>query len=288
MRGKWLIMCLLIILVSVSGVRAITQGQEIISFGADLNRAQRNQLYTQFKPDNRPQMLEVTNQEERRYLSRHIPPQQIGSKAISSVYLKTLSENSGIKVETSNINWVTDGMYANAAVTAGLKNVLIKASAPMPVSGTAALTGVFKAFERVTGQPIQKEKKEVAYQELITTGELGQDLGQKKAEVLIREVKKEVVKKETRDPEEIRLIIEDKADEFNIELTEDQLKQIQRLMDKLTQLNLNVNEINKQLKELNTKVKGIQEKGKEIEGILGMILNFVEKIFDILQKIFVR
>lgn len=264
------------------------QGQEFISFGTDLNRAQREQMLKYFQPAARPQMLEVTNAEEYYYLSKYVPAEQIGSRAISSVYLKTLPTDSGIQVETLNITWVTDGMYANAAVTAGVKDVMIKAAAPFPVSGTAALTGIFKTFEQAQGQPIDSKRKETAYQELVITGQLGEEIGKENAEVLMRDVKEEVVKRDVKDPEEIRIIIETKAGEYNLELTEKQIQDIEKLMEKINMLNLNVTEINKQLKSLETKIEGIQRQGEKIKGILALILDLLQRLVNILAKIFIR
>ncbi len=265
---------------------AMQTGQEFISFGADLSKDQRNQMYDNFRPQSRPQMIEVTNGEEHEYLSKYVPDRQIGSRAISSVYLQTLEPNSGIRVESNNITWVTSGMYANAAATAGVKDVLIKADSPYPVSGTAALTGIIKTFEQAQGASISSARKDAAYQELITTGELGEKVGKENAEYLIRDVKKEIVEKRVNDPEEIRIIIENKAEQYNIKLTETQIDQIQQLMEKINSLDLNVQEINNQLQNLNTKVKGIQDEGKKATGILAQILNLLQQLFNLIAKIF--
>ncbi len=50
-------------------------------------------------------------------------------------------------------------MYANALVTAGVENAEVDITAPFNVSGTAALTGVMKAFEKATGKQISTEAK---------------------------------------------------------------------------------------------------------------------------------
>ena len=63
-------------------------------------------------------------------------------------------------------------MYAAVLVTAGVSDVLITAAAPFPVSGTAALTGVTKAFEEITGEELSEENKEAAHEEFIILLEL--------------------------------------------------------------------------------------------------------------------
>ncbi len=288
---KFLIILCFIAIVSVGiygflPVIAIESGQEFISFGADLDEQQRDQMMRYFQPVKLPGILEVTNSEEYYYLSKYVPKEQIGSRAISSVYIQTLVHGSGIQVQTQKITWVTGGMYANAAITAGVKDVLIKAGAPFSVSGTAALTGIFKTFEKAQGKPLLSTKKGIAYEELIMTGELGEEIGQKNAEVIIRDVKKEVVEKGTDNPEEIRIIIETKANEYNLNLSKEQVNEIVHLMEKMKNLNLNIEEINNQLKNLETRVKGIQEQGEKVGGVLNQILAFLQKLFDLISRIF--
>ncbi len=276
----------IIIVNSSLPVLALESGQEYISFGADLDKSQRDQMLNYFNPVKRPVLLEITNPEEYYYLSKYIPKEQIGSRAISSVYIQTLALNSGIQVQTHQITWVTEGMYANAAVTAGVKDVLIKAAAPISVSGTAALTGIFKAFEKAQRKPLSPRNKEIAYEELVTTGELGEEIGQRNSEILIRDVKEEVVKKGVKDPKEIRIIIESKASKYNVNLSEDQVKQIVHLMEKVNEINLNLDDINNQLKNLETRVKGVQEQGEKVGGILNQILTLFQQLFNLIAKIF--
>lgn len=285
--GRRIILAVLFVCLGSSlACAAIEEGQEFISFGANLNPSERDQMYDQFRPVGRPRMLEVTNAEEYHYLSKYIPKDQIGSRAISSVYLQTLAPGAGIQVHTENITWVTSGMYANVAVTAGIKDVLIKASAPFPVSGTAALTGIFKAFETAQGHPISTTRKDVAYQELVTQGELAEDVGKEQSESLIRDVKREVIEQRVTDPQEIRVIIEEQAKEYNIRLTSEQIRQIQQLMERVNQLNLNISEINQQLESIATRVKGIQEQGQQAKGLLAQIAAFFARIFSFIAKLF--
>lgn len=280
--------CLILLTVSSIALASTGEGREFISFGADLNRTERDQMLSYFKPVGQPQMLEVTNSEEYYYVSRYVPKDKIGDRAISSVYLQTLPAGTGIQVHTNRITWVTEGMYANAAVTAGVRDVLIKAVAPYPVSGTAALTGIFKAFEEAQGQPISKARKDAAYQEMITTGKLGEDVGAKNAEGLVRDVKKEVVSKHATNPQEIRIIIENKARQYNLKLSDEQITQLQQLMEKINGLHLNVGEINNQLKSINTRVKGIREQGEKSQGILGQILDLLQRLFNAVVNLFKR
>ena len=61
--------------------------------------------------------------------------------------------------DRKNINWVTDAMYTNALITAGVKDAEIQITAPFKVSGTAALTGLMKAYETASNKQIPEEVK---------------------------------------------------------------------------------------------------------------------------------
>ncbi len=75
-----------------------------------------------FGADENTKIIEVTNEEEREYLGEYIDEKLLGTRAISSVYVEKLPEGEGITVDTRNITWVTNDMYRNAIVTAGIKD----------------------------------------------------------------------------------------------------------------------------------------------------------------------
>ncbi len=56
-----------------------------------------------------------------------------------------------------------------------------------------------KAFEDATGEPLPEDKKELATEELITTGDLGDDIGQDKATGVINDIKTQIIKNGTKD-----------------------------------------------------------------------------------------
>ncbi len=94
-------------------------------------------------------------------------------------------------------------MIRNALITAGVENANVKVGAPFNVSGTAALTGILKGFESSKGgKKIDEEKKKVANEEMVVTGNLGEKIGQDEAANLINEVKKEVVKEKPKTEKE--------------------------------------------------------------------------------------
>ena len=224
--------------------------------------------------------LEVNNQEERKYLEGIASEAQIGTRTISSAYVELLDEDSGISVDTHNISWVTDEMYESALVTAGVKDAKIIAAAPFPVSGTGALTGILKAFEEATGQVISDEQKKVANEEVMKTGELGEEIGTDKASELIKKVKEEVVEGKIKDSEDIKRIIIEIAGDLNINLNTNQIDKISELMEKINGLNLDTEQIKNQLKDIGKKVDDVVRNNAEVQSLLEKILQAIKDFFN--------
>ena len=68
------------------------------------------------------QILTITNQDERDYLSAYVPLEQIGTRTVSCAYVKP-TQSGGIKVRTANLNWVTCNMIATSLSTSGVRTV---------------------------------------------------------------------------------------------------------------------------------------------------------------------
>lgn len=62
-------------------------------------------------------------------------------------------------VNTSHITYCTSQMYISALATAGITDAKITVTAPFDVSGTAALTGVYKAYEDITGHEARRDRQ---------------------------------------------------------------------------------------------------------------------------------
>ena len=257
----------------------------VVTLGKDLDDAQRKQILELFKVDEKDiTIIEVNNQEERKYLEGVATEGQLGKLTISSAYVELLEEDSGIKVETYNISWVTKEMYANALVTAGVTNAKVIAAAPFPVSGTGALTGILKAFEQATGEKISEEQKKVANEEVVRVGELGEEVGQDKASELVKKVKEEIIDKGVKDPEEIKKIIIEIAGSLDINLNIDQIQKIGGLMEKITKLDLNTETIKEQLKDIGSKLDDTLKNNEEVKSLLQKILDAIKNFFNSIFK----
>lgn len=247
---------------------------QVVAMGADLTSDQRSQVLKIFGFDNAEDVdiIQVTNQEEKEYLGEYIDSSMIGTRAISSVYLEKLKKGKGISVELYNITWVTEEMYKNAAITAGVEDARIVVASPFDVSGTSALTGIMKSFEDITGQVIDPERKDLANQELAIMGDLKDSIGAKKTIELIVKVKQEVLKNDLTLDGDIKESVEKIIKDLNIEINKED---IQKIIDFLTKLSKT--DIDKE---------GILEDIKQIKIDTGVIRSILESILNFFRKLF--
>ena len=187
---------------------------KVVSLGANLDDSQRNAVLKYFGVKaSEVQIVEVTNQDERNHLSSYIPLEQIGNRTISCAYVQPTSKG-GIQVKTANLTYVTSNMIAAALSTSGVKNCNVIAAAPFAVSGTGALTGCIMAYEAATGQSLSESKKDTAVKEMVTTGNVAQNIGQTQATEIVNQIKVNVIQEGVRydDRERIDEIVKDAVD----------------------------------------------------------------------------
>ena len=269
----------------VSSALAVEPGEQRVTLGANLTEEQIDQIYKDFGVE-RGTVTEivVTNDEERKYLSGLVPDKKIGSVALSCIYITTLDEGTGISVSTNNINWCTVDMYVNALITAGVENASVKVSAPRAVSGTAALTGIYKAYEDITGVALDQTAKEAAAEELVVTGELAESIGSDNATELINELKKILDQTKQMTDEELRAEILKIAAAKNIELTEDQIRQIISLCRTLEQID--ASQWADKLSQLGAAMKTVQEAGAGVSSFFESVGDFFVSVGDFFVGIF--
>lgn len=290
MRYKTFISKLLFVFFVASVITAVPVGKayadayKVVTLGADLTKQQKEDMLKYFGvTKEEANILEVNRDEEIKYLSGVASEKQIGTKSISCSYVEPTTKG-GLKVSTNNIYWVNENMIKNALITAGIENANVKASAPFNVSGTAALTGILKGFENSTGgKKIDENKKKVANEEIVTTGNLGEKIGQDKAASLINEVKKEVIKDKPKNEKEIEKIVSNVTNNYNINLSSDDIKNITSLMSKINGLNLDFKQMKNQLNDVTNQLKqnlnSDQAKGF-FSNLFDGIKNFFAKLFS--------
>lgn len=271
-----------ILLVSVSFADA-APGDEIVTLGEDLNPQERETLLNEMDVDEDSiQIVSVSNEEEHQYLGDHISASIIGSRALSSSKITMLEEGEGIDVETNRITWVSEGMYANALITAGVKDANIYVTAPFDVSGTGALTGLIKAYEASTDEVIPEDQKEVANEELVKTAELGEEYGVEQATELMARIKEALAEEDIETEEDLRDLIQRIANELGITLTEEELNGLVSLFERMRNLNIDWDQVQSQIGHIRDNI-GEFLGSEEGQGFIQSILDFFSSLIDVVR-----
>lgn len=205
--------------------------------GADLNEEQVASVYNNFgiQRGDVPE-LRLTNAEEHAVLDGFLDAAIIGTKSMSCVYLELLPQGSGMNVKVNNVSWCTPEMYRSAFTTAGITDARITVAAPFPVSGTAALAGIYKAYEDMTGQKLDTAAKDTSTQELTVTGELANEIGKEESTSIVNDLKKMLNETDRMSDEELRNTIQRIAASYGVTLTEQQLQRLFELCRSLEKL----------------------------------------------------
>jgi len=210
----------------------------IVTLGKDLTKAQADEMLQHFGHP-QAEIIYITNQEEHQALADLLPAKVIGNKAISSSMITLKDAGYGIQVATDNISWVTDQMYAQALATAGIENAEVKVAAPFPVSGTAALTGIMKAFETVSDEKISEEQKQTATEEMVLTAKLAEEKGNDQQVVeLMKQLKAQLAENKLSE-EQLAQVIDNLAAQSGLNLTPDEKDALISLAIKIQNLNIN-------------------------------------------------
>lgn len=258
--------------------------------GADLSEAEIASVYQTFGVQ-RGQVseLRVTNAEERESLAGYVEDAVLGTRSISCVYVELLGEGAGMDVSTYNISWCSPEMYISALATAGITDAKIVVAAPFEVSGTAALTGVYKAYEDMTGKKLDDIAKLVSTQELTITGELAAEIGGMDSTFIVNELKMMLNQTAKMSDEEIEEQIRQIAQRYQVNLSENQIDQLLTLCRSLEKLNPDqlkqqVEQVQQTLQKVSdakTKVVGFVEKARTV---IVSVKSFFDKIADLFGR----
>lgn len=171
-----LIMLIGVIASSFSYAKAEGQWEkDVFAYGAGLNEDQVKKTAELLKAEESDKVnkIKVTAEDLYKYLK------MTGDDAsmISSIYAMKAEKGTGVEIVITtpeNITQVTGAEYTNAALTAGITDAKIHVGAVRPVTGTSALTGVYKAFE-LNGEELDKGRVEAANEELETVNAIVQE-----------------------------------------------------------------------------------------------------------------
>ena len=264
-RISALLICSSIVLGSITP--AYADGANVVTLGTNLSAEQKQMVLNYFGvKENEVVILEVNNQEERKYLEGVATEAQLGTRTYSCAYVQPTSKGNGLNVKTVNLTYVTSSMIASTLTTCGITDANVIAMTPLSggVSGTGALTGIMKAFEDATGKPLDEGKKEIASEELVITGDLGENIGQDKATGVINDIKTEIIKNNTQDNIQIADTINNITNNYNVTLTPEQQEKLENLMTKVSEQDYDYKEMKDALNSVkdvvNEKLNSIGEK----------------------------
>ena len=270
-----------------------TSFDRYLAFGADLKKNERATVLSELGITEADiadyKRIQITNQEEHDYLGSYIDASVIGTRALSSVMVVKTEKDTGIHVETKNIGYCTPGMYCNALVTAGLTDANVTVVGPFNISGTSALVGAMKAYATMTGEKITEDIMDTATDELVTTAELGESMGDKeRAAELIAAVKQKVFSEELTTGTDIRDAVEASARALNLNISDEDVENIVDMMEKVSKIDIDVDAITEQAKGIYDKLKdaGVDFSKVDTSGLFDKIGSFFAGIFEAIADFF--
>lgn len=260
------------------------KGEEIVTLGKDLTLNQRDEILKEMNASEDAKIIEVTNAEEYQYLGDVLTSKEIGNKAISSAIVKYTGK--GINVELSpNIVVVSENSYRNAMTTAGIENAYVYVTAQGKVSGTAALTGILKSYEEVSGKKIPEDVKKVANEEVVVQNNVAKDIGDEKTNDVINVVKSEMAEKMPQSKEEVRAIIDSVDSEYSLGLSENSKEGLTTLFNNMKNADVDWKKVANKVGEYSKKANEFLN-SPEGEKAVKDTKNFIEKFIDFVVSLF--
>jgi uncharacterized protein YpuA (DUF1002 family) len=262
-------------------------GAPVVVYGAQLSSAQKNEVR---------QLLEVTDPSQVREVTATGQDlvNYIGGDSHANMYssAKITRHDSGAGIVVNivtpdNITEVTKEMYANALLTAGVKDAVVDVASPVKVTGHSALVGIYKAYDSETGTTLNKDRTEVASEELGLATNLAKKDGMDSDKVtqLLTEIKQEIAAQHPATKEDIANIIDDKLKSLNISLSPQDRQLLIDLFEKMRSLNINFDNVQTQLDSLAQDVKHKLENAVD-KGFFQKVADFFKELIDAIKSIF--
>lgn len=276
-------------------------GKPTFVYGGGLSEAQISETADLFGIDDRANVEEMpaTGEDLQTYLGYGSGST---SSMISSVLVQREDEGEGVEVmvETpENITKITEEQYMNAAITAGVEDATIMVGSIRPVTGESALTGVYKAFD-ANGETLEKERMEVAQQELETTSDISEELDEEQSVQLdqamvdikreLAELKEQVGELATR--EDIERIINEALEKNSLQniVSQEQVNQLVILFENYQQTSaIDSQAVKAQLENLAGDLQdrlGAAWQSAEESGLTDRIAQFFSELWQTLVGLF--
>lgn len=212
------------------------------------------------------------------------------SRMFSSAKISSLDKGEGIKVvqvTPENITKVTDSMYANALITAGVEDVKVEVASPVQVTGHSALTGIFKAYE-ASGEELDTARLDVADQELNLATSLVENAGLTDAQVneLLTEIKQAIAEQNPVSREEVEQIVAEQLQKLDLTIPEEYKQLLIDLFDKIRQLDIDFSKVQEQLESLASDIQKKLEDAGIDEGFFQQVGNFFKELIQSIVNFF--
>lgn len=263
-------------------------GPPVVVYGEALSAKQKEEVRELLDVKNTSQITEitVTGKDLVTYIKGDAHSNMYSSAKITR---KDTGEGLVInQVTPENITEVTDEMYANALLTAGIQDAVVDVASPVKVSGHSALVGIYKAYDEGKGTALDKDRTEVANEELNLATSLAkkEGLDQDKVSELLTEIKKEIASQNPATKEEIEKIIDEKLAALEIQLSPADKQLLVDLFNKMRDLNINFDNVQSQLEDLSTDIQNRITEAVGDKGFLQSVSNFFKELFESIKSLF--
>ena len=277
-----------------TGITGEYRQGEILSLGSSLNRQEEAEMREHFGVSNDMKAIYVDNATviEQLGLEKDALNNYTGGW-YSSAYVK-LTNKGGVNVTSSNVNLVTNEMFANALITSGILNCEVNVSAPFMVTGESALSGILAGAEEIMGESLPEENKVVAKEEIDTTLEIADEIlndttneinnsgdSSTIASGIINDIKQQVIK-DSPNSTQIQEIIINVTNNYGVELSEETNARVLSLMKDVNKLDIEYKDIKDTMKNIGDNIsESLKEAGVKLKesGFFEKIGNWISELF---------
>lgn len=181
-KGRQAVLLFFVALILVGAASRVGLAQttgKVITLGENLSPEQREEMLKYFKAKDEDKIYTISGADTDEALKGIIEDNtgQTATGAFSSTALTCRDLGDGLTVSTRNISFVTPSMYAMALVTAGIgdANLLVSGPFNMSAAGTAAMAGVFIAWQTAPCESgdTSKARQRLALEQLALTSDIG-------------------------------------------------------------------------------------------------------------------
>ncbi|KAB8137575.1 DUF1002 domain-containing protein [Gracilibacillus oryzae] len=265
-------------------------GKPKVVLGEALSEAEKDQVRNLLNVTDPEQVDEyIVTAED---LVNFIEDSDPSSNMYSSAKITRKSEGYGVVVNIvnpENITQVTNEMYANALLTAGIENALVEVASPFKVTGHSALAGVYKAFN-VEGESLDKERMEVANEELNVATDLTNNAGvdESKVSQLLTEIKQQIAEQNPATKEDVERIVSEQLENLSIQLSAEDREMLTNLFEQMRNLNINFGQVTEQLDTIVNDLQGKLNEvtGGDTEGFWQAVKDFFTNLIDSIRGLF--